>query len=326
MERAEEVRISIDGATKSGRRPGPALVGVAVLGLVVLAGTGVAAARPAEATALAWAPVDRLPVPAGQDPAQCHSYGSAPAGQYEAAKAREHVTGLMDLLLTFRGSSDARTLYRQYLTPGVMSGRRHELTDWRTLAEFADDPATKDGYAQVRLALLAALRTSPPPIDSGAIPLRQLGVGADLTINYTPSGGDLLALTTTPALIAGGGGGPRTSPSLVSQRGAFHDTRDIDGTVRIVAHVRDGVTTRVKAQLSDVTLRVQDSIDFCPGGLGGATARELTLPMSRLERTPAMDGGGWTQPVLWSAEVPLPAATLDVTDLYRPASALAPGG
>jgi len=81
----------------------------------------------------------------------------------------------------------------------------------------------------------------------------------------------------------------------------------MNGPFQIVPTVdAHGVVTSVTLQLHGIFLTVLDSIDFCPGGLGGSYAQIVTLPMSRLERTTYHNQfGGWTQPVLWQAAVPL---------------------
>jgi len=74
--------------------------------------------------------------------------------------------------------------------------------------------------------LLLALANNPPPLQDPATPytssLKSAGVGDNLDINWTPTGGGsdaygIYQQTTAPALIAGGKG------SAITQYGTFLD-------------------------------------------------------------------------------------------------------
>jgi hypothetical protein len=262
------------------------------------------------AAAASLPPVNTLPIPAGEAPSQCHPY----AGQGSAEQEWDSTLSALAPLLAV-SSQAAQQLFTAYMTPGVIDPDRVPITDSASLAEFSTNQQTLTAYTKVRRDLLGQISQFPPVLDAPStpltLPLKDFDVGQDLKINYTPAGGySLWDAISTPALIAGSTG------SLISQRGTYLDRRDINATVVLDPAADDrGVLTKVKLTVRNVTLDIQDSIDFCPGGLGGSAARVVTLPMSRLERTPNGDGG-WTQPVLWSAAVPLDPISANVTSSF----------
>jgi len=262
-------------------------------------------------------PVDALPLPSPkdlQDPTQCHSYGRSRAQQQQADKAWKRADAQLNTILTIARKPEAKALYDQYMMHGVMSAARQEVTDPAALAEFAASPQTSQAYQDVQTAARKVVLARPNLNLSAAGTLHDLGVGQGLTINWPlPAGNPLKAVSSTPGLIAGGTG------SLIGQRGNYQDRRVIDGVWSIVpVFAPNGDLVKVVLRLSDVTLLVQDSIDFCPGAIGGPTsaARQLLLPLSRLERTPWQSGGGFTQPVLWQAHVALPSVDMDVSPVF----------
>ena len=98
--------------------------------------------------------------------------------------------------------------------------------------------------------------------------------------------------TTIPGNLAGGigeGGGPGGGGSVNK------DTRDATGFLEIT---RDpaGTSITIKPKL---TFKIHDTVDFCPGNLGGLVAQGITVPMSILEATENRFG-----PV-YAADVPL---------------------
>ncbi|KQV77683.1 hypothetical protein ASC64_02305 [Nocardioides sp. Root122] len=134
-----------------------------------------------------------------------------------------------------------------------------------------------------------------------------VGVGQKLDINYD-------AAFTVPGNTVGGVG--QASSAL----GSRPDRRDITGRVEFRPEADgNGVLTKVEAVLPKPHLEVNDSIDLCPGDLGGGPEVLATIPLSRLEVTPDPDQGGtMTTPVFNRAEVDLDKEIrLDVTDRYE---------
>lgn len=84
---------------------------------------------------------------------------------------------------------------------------------------------------------------------------------------------------TIPGNIAGG----------VGSGDVDLDTRNAWGNVTIVAHLGPPRTVEATSstadQKSDLVFHVHDTVDFCPGFLGGDKAKIETIPMSRLEKT-----------------------------------------
>ena len=176
--------------------------------------------------------------------------------------------------------------------------------------EFRHAQATVAAARTVLGQLHAKLeRDGAPRLKAPAHPasgtLARLGLGAHLDIAYALG-------FNTPGLIAGGTG------SVDSAAGSFSDDRTISGNyeLRPTASGR-GVLKSVRLRLVHARLRVLDSIDFCPGALGGSSGIALgTLAMSRLERTPYPPGGTYAKPILWRLQTPLDPLRVSVTNLY----------
>jgi outer membrane protein OmpA-like peptidoglycan-associated protein len=100
--------------------------------------------------------------------------------------------------------------------------------------------------------------------------------------------------TTIPGNIAGGvgAGGPP------GNTGPDPDTRNAWGDVEILATPGTGGGAGTVSVTPHLNFHVHDTVDFCPGALGGMAARAETIPMSRLERTEATLGP------LFAADVP----------------------
>jgi len=96
--------------------------------------------------------------------------------------------------------------------------------------------------------------------------------------------------TTIPGNIAGGmglGGPPGNTAS-------DPDTRDVDGTLQLDVDASGSALTITPA----LNFKVHDTVDFCPGALGGTLARIETVPMSVLEATEGRFGP------IFAADVP----------------------
>jgi len=104
--------------------------------------------------------------------------------------------------------------------------------------------------------------------------------------------------TTIPGNIAGGigSGGP---PGATS---ADPDTRGVVGSIELSVDPA-GVTLTVTPLL---TFLVHDTVDFCPGALGGIAARFETVPMSILEATEGRFGTVFAADVPFDVQYPGP--------------------
>jgi hypothetical protein len=261
-------------------------------------------------------PVDKLDRIDGEDVNQCVSYNSEEIAQREYNQA----SSVIQLLLAVRGNADATILFNRYLQHGHATASQYDANAPSTLRAFRDNKVTKEAYGLAQHLLLDEIDGSKPALRSPATTttLAALHVAQSQKINWTPPGPvnsvtAFLEKTTTPALIAGSTG------SLVSQAGTFQDLRRFDGKVTLTPDVSGtGVLLSVKLQLSDVRLHIEDSIDWCPGGLGGEwPKRYATLALSRLERTRYRGADyGWTTPQRWKSDVNLDPYTDDVTAAY----------
>lgn len=240
-----------------------------------------------------------------EDPQQCQPLAAAEDPQATLDATRGALLPLLGALPA------AQHLFDEYLTAGIATSVREDVVDAMARGEFRHAPATlaaeRTLLAQVRAKLErdGAPRLKAPARPAGGT-LARLGLGAHLDIAYA-LGFD------TPGLIAGGTG------SVDSAAGSFSDDRTISGSYELRPTAsRRGVLRRVRLRLEDAQLRLLDSIDFCPGGLGGSAGIALgTLAMSRLERTPHPAGGTYAKPILWRLQTPLDPVGVPVTSLYR---------
>jgi hypothetical protein len=241
-------------------------------------------------------------------PLQCHSYGVLDGPRQQLTIARTILRTYMYAI----GKPAAWQLYDMYLTPGTATAAITEVTNPAAIGEFATAQETVRARRLVLQQLEDKIQAIPPPLQPPASPtggeLAQLKVGQNLDISWGN-------LQTTPGLIAGGTGGLESS-SLQS----FADRRDITGRYELVPTVDpQGVLTNVFLEVRNQKLEVTDSIDFCPGGLGGTWYAQFggrLLSMSRLERTPYPGGGTYAKPIRFHVSAPLKGYSADVTSLY----------
>lgn len=261
------------------------------LALVTVAASGIAlgrAATPAVAS------------PSQDDPLQCTPF----TVEQDAKNAQAAGQFVVAAWTALHNLPEAKALYDAYLTPGVASASRTHVTAAASLDQFRTAPETRTGVDAMTAKLVEKLR-SAPPLPDVPYDLRGTGVGQNLPIAW-------LDLQTTPGFIAGGLSG------VVSSAGTFADTRDITGTYS-VHRTPPSASAPAKATLTvhRPILKVQDSIDFCPGNLGTGAVRDTTLAMSRLEHTPyGTQGATYAKPILFDVTVPLDDLSVDVTALY----------
>lgn len=255
---------------------------------------------------MSWPPKTDIPA--------CKPYAS----QELAESARATMRQVLLPFLRLRIGPDAVAQWSHYLaggpaSPGVVLGYSAA-----GLEEFKTSPRTLEAVDAVRGRL-------DSEITSGTVPALQapdspatkelmafgggadVGVGQKLDIDYD-------AAFTVPGNTVGGVG--QSSSAL----GSRPDRRDITGRVEFRPEADgNGVLTKVQAVLPKPHLEVNDSIDLCPGNLGGGPELLATVILSRLEVTPdPVNGGTMTTPVFNRAEVDLDKEIrLDVTDRYE---------
>ncbi|HET6562215.1 MAG TPA: hypothetical protein VFG72_10090 [Marmoricola sp.] len=209
--------------------------------------------------------------------------------------------------------SVAQQLFRAYLKPGSLNPSRRQITDAAVREEFGSSVEAQEAVEKILGALVQQLALNRPALQDPATPaggtLQAAGLGAHREI-YWGLG------TGTPGLIAGG------TNKLVwpwPNGTTYNDDRNVTGDYQLIpTATRLGVLTAVNLKAPALDLEVEDSIDFCPGGLGGYGGMLVgsTLAMSRLETTPHTSGGYYTTPILWQLKTRLPAQAVDVTHLY----------
>jgi outer membrane protein OmpA-like peptidoglycan-associated protein len=111
--------------------------------------------------------------------------------------------------------------------------------------------------------------------------------------------------STIPGNIAGGvgSGGP---PGHTS---ADPDTRNAWGDVEILVTPGPAGGAGTVSVTPSLNFHVHDTMDFCPGALGGAMARNETIPMSRLEATEATFGPVFAADVPFDVDYQGPGTT-----------------
>jgi hypothetical protein len=249
----------------------------------------------------------RVPPPQHlQDPSQCHGYKSPALANRILANQRQLLRNTLPWA--------AWSLYDDYLTPGLGNPDRVEVDDPDAQDQFRDSEPTNDALKTVLDEAVSNLGgagsppalTSPDTYSGGS--LADLGEGEHLKISWAGAYG------TIPGFIAGGTGGVESQVSGSS----ILDDRSITGYYQLKPRVNAyGVLLGVTVEFTHLQLDVNDSIDFCPGGLGGlAGILAGTLAMSRLERTPYTGGGSYANPVLWHLSTSLDDVSRDVSNWY----------
>jgi len=216
----------------------------------------------------------------------CVPYPTGTVGNLVAQADRSFLETIYLPFAQLQFGSEVHKLWRDYLsrpkgsslTPRIFRGSGNVIVD-----AFRIDPATTVELGLLEAEIKTVARAIPeanipftgitytsPPIGLGTLlPITSL----ERTINYTDGH------IRIPGNIAGGSGARGTSAS-----DAGPDLRLFTGEVLIERTHSGGATSRT----AHVTLQLQviDTIDFCPGAPGRAIAREVTIPMSRLEATP----------------------------------------
>jgi nucleoid-associated protein YgaU len=166
---------------------------------------------------------------------------------------------------------------------------------------FTKHHKSAEAEAEIVKAAAAVLATPagatllPAPGGSATVPLTSVIPAATLSARIgnasDPMGLDYDSpATTIPGNIAGGIGSGGPPGNTVSDP----DTRGVAGALDLA---RDPTGTHLSITPA-LTFQVHDTVDFCPGALGGLVARAETVPMSILEATEARFG------TVFAADVP----------------------
>lgn len=116
--------------------------------------------------------------------------------------------------------------------------------------------------------------------------------------------------STIPGNIAGGigSGGPPGGTTVDP------DTRGVGGLLNLTMDPA-GATVTINPSL---TFHVHDTVDFCPGALGGRLARAETIPMSILEATEGRFGPVFAADVPFDVDYPGPGRAVATATLPPP--------
>lgn len=212
-------------------------------------------------------------------------------------------TGIFDL-------PEAQKLYDTYLTPGPVTHTYTEIRSAKVLAEFRNAAETKKAVIGIVDALKSKLTTASPVVGK-TYDLKTAGLGADVAITWSD-------LETTPGFIAGGRSGVE-----LADRTFLPDRRTITGKYSLAKTVTQG-KTRVILKVHGLKLNVRDSVDFCPGNLGSGMIRDVSLDLSRLERTLYRDTEQcdarakcfYARPALFEVTTPLDDVSVNVTRAF----------
>jgi hypothetical protein len=175
-----------------------------------------------------------------------------------------------DYLTRPKGASLAPRVFRAPTNPIVNAFRIDPETVAHKSALYSSIVAAVQRTPEANIPLSGTNYLSPP------IPLGTILPDTDLNRNIVYTNGHI----RIPGNIAGG-----ASPTGAPSSDAGPDLRLFTGTVQIARRRRPG-GGETKRAIIDLNLQVIDTIDFCPGNPGGAMARNITIPMSRLEATP----------------------------------------
>ncbi|MCF1595185.1 hypothetical protein [Streptomyces muensis] len=239
-----------------------------------------------------------------QDPAQCTAFGKTA----DVKKAKDTGKSVIGLWTGIFDMPEAQKLYNTYLTPGPVSHRYSEVRGVNVLKAFRTAPETKKALNGIVDALKAKVTTTSPAFGRD-YDLNKSRLGTDVPIAWSD-------LETTPGFLAGGLSGVQLADHTF-----VPDHRKISGTYSLNKRTTKG-KTKVTLDLHRLSLSVRDSIDFCPGNLGSGMIRDVSLALSRLERTPYRDTKQCTaqvkcfaaRPVLFKVTVPLNDVSIDMTD------------
>ena len=242
-----------------------------------------------------------------QDPLQCTPFSNKQDAQNAANAGNEVIslwTGIFDM-------PEAEALYQNYLTPGRASFKRSEVNGPQVIGQFRNARETVDAVNRIVDGVKSKLKVGHPAFGTDH-DLREAGLGQDVRIAWSD-------LQTTPGFIAGGLSGVELPDHTI-----VADRRDITGKFSVRKKTSPDGTVKIILSVHGLTLKVQDSIDFCPGNLGGGMIRAAALGLSRLERTPYVDGKEcdavskctYAKPTLFEVTVPLGDVSVDVTNVF----------
>src|SRR6266568_751649 len=208
------------------------------------------------------------------------------------------------------------SLWAEYLNPslGLPRPARSFAGSGEIVSGFTAHHKSAEAEQEIIDASVIALggpaaSSMPAPVSTTTVPVTSLVGAATLTIRIN-TGTDPMGLdydspaTTIPGNIAGGIGSGGPPGNTVSDP----DTRGVDGAMQLDLDA-SGTNLTVTPLL---TFQVHDTVDFCPGALGGRLARVETVPMSILEATEGRFGPIFAADVPYDISYPGPGVSKTV--------------
>lgn len=255
----------------------------------------------------------RLEVPPNQDNAWggeksfCKPFTRTSDAERAVAYLRQRLLPFLRLAI----GETSYDLYNKYLTPGTPTAAREDIKNSAALNSFRTDKSTVTAYEDVLDEVERKVRSSPPPLAPPETPTTKK------LADYRPTGEKLSIVFGNPLSLPGNIAGGVGSVQWPGQPG-IPDERNFAGDLTFSPKAdTKGVLIRVDVKPA-LKLTVFDSVDFCPGDAGGGVEKNLTIPLSRLEKTPHASGGTWAKPTLFRAETepldPLPRNLVSAYD------------
>lgn len=223
--------------------------------------------------------------------------------------------------------ADVESLWLEYLNRGSSSiprpARRFSGSATPVVRGFSSHHRSAEAEREIVAAAGTALRgpaasLMPAPSTSSVVPVTTVIPPATLATRIGDrTGADPMSLeydspaTTIAGNIAGGigDGGPPGGTTLDP------DTRGVDGSLGLTLDAAGTNLTVAPA----VTFHVHDTVDFCPGALGGLAARAETVPMSILEATEGRFGPVFAADVPFDVDYPGPGTSATTVTVTPPA-------
>ena len=123
---------------------------------------------------------------------------------------------------------------------------------------------------------------------------------------------DFNVIGEIPGNLAGGVGKDQLASQIGARPSPFNDERGATITVTMT-QIPAGILIQPQ-----VTFKVRDTIDLCPGNCGALTEQDATIPMSRFEAT------GLSGDVPFEVDFPAPAAAMPAFVVSAPSPAATP--
>jgi outer membrane protein OmpA-like peptidoglycan-associated protein len=185
-------------------------------------------------------------------------------------------------VLTALGGTGVGTIYNQFVwggQPGVMTLSSALRNEFATSCQTA--VATNHIMTAIINAIWGLYSASTP---AQTIPLNSIAPTAVRDIGTPGNAHELVycGATNAPGLLAGGVGTTQLTTRVGAIPSSQNDSRTATGHIDVRRNSLPGGGTRL-VFTPTVTIKVLDTVDFCPGNCGSAAAQVATVPFSMWE-------------------------------------------